>query len=233
MLGLTATDLLVVYLIPVAAVVALWLLLAVLLYALVRLNIDVDLRQDLLRKYSDKEGLPSMRGQKFSLAYTAKMLAGDNCIQAAFLYRIARFLARHRLRVPAEMLHAFSKFLTHLDISPWADIGPGVYFYHGSGTVIGKGASIGRRALICQGVSVGGATIGDDVKLWAGAKVIGPVTIGDRSEVGANAVLISSVPADSIVFGVPARPAGQKPRPEPAGSLPDGDVPAPPPVEAG
>lgn len=213
MVGLTATDLLVVYLIPVAAVVALWLLLAVLLYALVRLNIDVNLRQDLLRKYSDKEGLPSMRGQKFSLAYTAKILAGDNCIQATFLYRIARFLARRGLRVPAEMLHAFSKFLTHLDVSPWADIGPGVYFYHGSGTVIGKGASIGRRALICQGVSVGGATIGDDVKLWAGAKVIGPVTIGDRSEVGANSVVIGNVPSDSVVFGIPARLAGKTPGP--------------------
>jgi serine O-acetyltransferase len=233
MVGLTATDLLVLYLIPLAALVALWLLLAVLLYALVRLNIEVDLRQDLLRKYSDKEELPSMRGQKFSLAYTAKILAGDNCIQAAFLYRVARFLARHRLRVPAEMLHAFSKFLTHLDISPWADIGPGVYFYHGSGTVVGKGASIGRRALICQGVSVGGATIGDDVKLWAGAKVIGRVTIGDRSEVGANAVVIASVPADSIVFGVPARLAGKKLRPETPGSLADAGVPAPPPVEAG
>jgi serine O-acetyltransferase len=211
MVGLTAMDLVVVYFIPVAAVVALWLLLAVLLYALVRLNIDVDLRHDLLRKYSDKEGLPSMRGQKFSLAYTAKILAGDNCIQAAFLYRMARFLARHRLRVPAEMLHAFSKFLTHLDISPWADIGPGVYFYHGSGTVVGKGASIGKGALICQGVSVGAATIGDDVKLWAGVKVLGRVTIGDRSEVGANAVVIGDVPSDSVVFGIPARLAGKTP----------------------
>jgi serine O-acetyltransferase len=213
MVGLTATDLLVVYLIPLAVLVAFWLLFAVLLYALVRLNIDVDLRHDLLRKYSDKEGLPSMRGQKFSLAYTAKILAGDNCIQAAFLYRIARFLARHRLRVPAEMLHALSKFLTHLDISPWADIGPGVYFYHGLGTVVGKGASIGKGALICQGVSVGGATIGDDVKLWAGAKVLGRVTIGDRSEVGANAVVIGDVPSDSVVFGIPARLAGKTPGP--------------------
>ena len=209
MVALTALDLVVVYLLPIAALLTLWFLLALFCYVLVRLNVDVDLRHDLLRKYGDKQALPSMAGQKFSIVYAAKILAGDNCIQAVFLYRVARFLARHRLRLPAEVLHAFSKFLTHLDVSPWANIGPGVYFYHGLGTVVGKGTSIGRRALICQGVSVGGATIGDDVKLWAGAKVIGAVTIGDRSEVGANAVVIANVPPDSVVFGIPARLAGK------------------------
>jgi serine O-acetyltransferase len=210
-IAVTAPDLVVVYLLPVAALVALWLLVSVVCYALVRLKVDVNLSHDLLRKYSDKQGLPSMAGRKFSIVYAAKILAGDNCVQAVVLYRVARFLARHRLRLPAEMLHAFAKFLTHLDISPWAEIGPGVYFYHGLGTVVGKGASIGRRALICQGVSIGGATIGDDVKLWAGAKIVGPVTIGDRSAVGANAVVIASVPPDSVVFGIPARLAGKAP----------------------
>jgi serine acetyltransferase len=212
MVGLT--ELLLIYLLPAAVFVALWFLLAVLLYALVRFRVDVDLRYDLTRKYDDKQGLRSIAGQRFSAFYLAKLLAGDNCIQAVVLYRFSRFLIVHRLRLPAQALHAFSKFLTNLDIAPGADIGRGVYFYHGLGIVIGKRARIGRRALICQGVSIGGATIGEDVKLWAGAKIVGNVTIGDRSEVGANSVVIENVPPDSIVFGVPARLAGKSQGPK-------------------
>ena len=99
--------------------------------------------------------------------------------------------------------------MTHLDVSPQAEIGRGVYFYHGLGTVIGKGSRIGERALICHGVTTGGRggapVIGDDVSIWAGAVVIGRITVGDRVEVGANAVVIKDVPADSIAIGVPAR----------------------------
>lgn len=215
MVGLTATELVVVYLLPVAVLVVLWFLLAVVLYALVRFGIGANLRHDLLRKYEDKQGLPSIAGQKFSFVYVAKLIAGDNCVQAVVLYRLARFFARHGLRPLAEVLWAFAKFLTHIDIAPWADIGPGLYLYHGLGTVVGKGSRIGRRVLICQGVSISGrAVIGDDVELWAGAKVLGRVMIGDRSEVGANAVVLDDVPPGSIVFGVPARLAGKKPAAE-------------------
>jgi serine O-acetyltransferase len=222
-LGLTAVELLIVYLLPVAVLVALWLLLAVVLYAVVRLQVGVNLRHDLLRKYEDKQGLPSIAGQKFSVLYVAKLLAGDNCVQAVVLYRLSRFFARHRLRPLAEVLWAFAKFLTHVDIAPWADIGPGLYLYHGLGTVVGKGAHVGRSALICQGVSISGrSVIGDDVELWAGAKVLGRVKIGDRSEVGANAVVLDDVPPDSIVFGVPARLAGKKP----AAQRTDGELPS-------
>jgi serine O-acetyltransferase len=81
-----------------------------------------------------------------------------------------------------------------------------VYFYHGLGTVIGKTTLIGKRALICQGVTTAaGPVIGDEVALWAGAKVIGKVKVGDRVEVGANAVVIRDVPSDSLAVGVPAR----------------------------
>jgi serine O-acetyltransferase len=73
------------------------------------------------------------------------------------------------------------------------------------GTVIGKGSTIGRNALICQDVTIGGgASLGDDVKLWAGAKVIGRVAVGDRSEVGANGVVVRDVPPDVVAVGVPA-----------------------------
>jgi serine O-acetyltransferase len=102
-------------------------------------------------------------------------------------------------------LHAFSKLVTHIDISPQASIGPGLYLYHGLGTVIGKGSMVGRNAVICQNVTLGGGpTIGDDVRLWAGAKVIGRITVGDRAEVGANGVVVSDVAPDMIAVGVPA-----------------------------
>jgi serine O-acetyltransferase len=136
-------------------------------------------------------------------------LLGDSCVQAAFLYRISHFLANRRLRTLAEIVYSFSRFATHADLSPWANIAPGLYLYHGLGTVVGKGAHVGRRALICHGVSIGGgAILGDDVKVWAGAQILGKVTIGDRSEVGANAVVMTDFPSDSILFGVPARLAG-------------------------
>src|SRR5207248_11582152 len=104
-----------------------------------------------------------------------------------------------------QAVHSFSKLVTHADISPEANIGRGLYLYHGLGTVIGKGTTLGERALVCQGVTTAkGPTLGDDVTLWAGAKVVGRVTVGDRSEVGANAVVTSDVPSDCLAVGVPA-----------------------------
>jgi serine O-acetyltransferase len=111
----------------------------------------------------------------------------------------------HRLARAARFVHSVSKLITHTDISPNAEIGPGFYLYHGLGTVIGKGTRIGSEAVICQNVTTGGGPVlGDAVKLWAGAKVIGRVTVGDRSEVGANGVVVDDVPSDVIAVGVPA-----------------------------
>jgi serine acetyltransferase len=204
--SITPLDLVLVYAIPFAILVVTFLLLVLAIYVALRLPIEFDVKHDLMRKYEAKTKLPSGANQGLSFTYLAKLLLGDNCMQATFLYRLSHLLARRRLRPLAEAVHAFSMFLTHIDISPWADIGPGLYIYHGLGSVVGKGSRIGKRALICQGVTTGaGPRIGDDVRLWAGAKVIGKVTIGDRVEVGANAVVIRDVPADSLAVGVPAR----------------------------
>ena len=135
-------------------------------------------------------------------------MLGDNCVQATFLYRISRFFARKKLRALAELVHAFSRFATHADLSPWAQIAPGFYLYHGLGTVVGRNAMIGKRALICQGVTIGGAVIlGEDVRVFAGAQILARATVGDRSDVGANAVVMGEFPADSVIVGVPARVA--------------------------
>jgi serine acetyltransferase len=204
-------DLVLVYAIPLGMLLAGFLLLVLAVYVPLRLPIDFAFKHDLTRKHEAKAMLPSGANQQLSFLYVAKLLAGDNCVQATFLYRISHVLACRRLRSFADAVHAFSKFLTHVDISPWAEVGPGLYLYHGMGTVIGKGSRIGARALICQGVTTGeGPIIGDDVHLWAGAKVIGRVTVGDRVEVGANAVVIRDIPADSLAVGVPARVVPRK-----------------------
>jgi serine O-acetyltransferase len=204
--SLTPIDVLIIYLFPIVLLVVAILLLVTAVYVPLRLRVDFDFKHDLLRKYEAKAKLPSGAGQRLSFLYVAKLLVGDNCVQATLLYRISRMLAGRRLRLFAEGVHAFSKFLTHIDISPWAEVGRGLYLYHGVGTVIGKSSRIGERALICQGVTTGhGPRIGDDVQLWAGAKVIGKIVIGDRVDVGANAVVITDVPPDSTAVGVPAR----------------------------
>jgi serine O-acetyltransferase len=198
------------YAIPLALLVAVWLVISIVVYLAVRSPANFDFKQDLLRKFEAKKPLRSGT-DRLSFLYVTKLLWGDNCIQAALLYRISHYLVTHRLRSLGMMVYAFSRLITHADVSPFATIGPGLYIYHGLGTVVGKGAHIGQRAILCQGVTVGGrSTVGDDVQIWPGAKILGPVTIGDRSEVSSNAVVIKDVPPDSIVFGIPARLAGKK-----------------------
>ncbi len=205
MIALSVSEMVVLYLIPVLALVFLWLGGSALIYLLVRSRLDFDFKYDLLRKFEKKRDLPSGT-DRLSLLYVSKLLLGDSCIQAVFLYRISHFLAFHRMRTLAQMVHAFSRFATHTDISPYAIIGRGFYLYHGLGTAIGKNTRIGQRVVVCHGVSISGrVTIGDDVNVWPGAQVFPRVTIGNRSDVGANAVVLTDYSDDSIIFGVPAR----------------------------
>jgi serine O-acetyltransferase len=216
-------EALILYLIPVAILVAAWLFVSAVIFVRIRLGSDFAFGRDVTRKFDDKRGLPSAP-PRFSFLYIAKVMLGDSCIQAAFLYRVSHYLAVHRLRTLAEIVYAFSRFATHADLSPGAEIGPGIYLYHGIGTVVGKGARIGERVLLCHGVSIGGgAVLGDDVKVWAGAQVLAKVRLGDRTEVGANAVVIGDFPADSILFGVPARKTGTK-EPSPLPPEPEATV---------
>jgi serine O-acetyltransferase len=203
---LTAVDLVIVWLVPLGLLVVLWLGASFVVYVIAVADRPSALKEDLLRRYESKRALRSGSDlRRLSFGWVARMLLADNCMQATVLYRLSRLLLRRRLRTLAEGTHAFSKWLTNLDISPHAQIGPGVYFYHGLGTVIGKGTTIGRGALICQQVTTGGGpTLGEEIRLWAGAKVIGRVKVGDRCEVGANGVVTSDIPADHIAVGVPA-----------------------------
>lgn len=117
------------------------------------------------------------------------------------------------LRFPARVLAQMARFLTGIEIHPGATIGRRFFIDHGMGVVIGGTAEIGDDVMMYQGVTLGGRslekvkrhpTIGDRVTIGAGAKVLGPITIGAGSAVGANAVVVKDTPPDSIVTGIPA-----------------------------
>lgn len=186
---------------------------AVLLLA--RSRRDSDLREDVLRRYRARAN--NRPDTRLSLGFVGRLMA-DQAVWATVLYRLSRWLIRRRLEPLAHVVHAIGKVVTHADLNPRADIGPGFYLYHGLGTVIGRGSRLGRNALVCQGVTTGGGhvRIGDDVSIWAGAKVIGDVTVGDRCDIGANAVVIRDVPPDTAAVGVPATRYVPKRRSAPA-----------------
>jgi serine O-acetyltransferase len=204
---LNLTEILLVWAATGILLIMLWLGSCAAIYGVIRLKPQARLAADFSRKVSKKKQLRSGRHAKLSFLFVAGLLTLDNGIQASTLYRISHFLANRRMRVPAELVHAFAKFATSIDISPYADVGGGLYLNHGLGVVIGKFTSIGDDVTVSQGVTTGSGRpqIGDGAELWAGAKVIGDVSIGDSAVVGANAVVLEDVPAGALAVGVPAR----------------------------
>lgn len=135
-------------------------------------------------------------------------------LQALVLHRFAHWL--HRLGIPfvPRMISHVNRFLTGIEIHPNASIGKGVFIDHGMGVVIGETAVIGDYAVIYQGVTLGGTgketgkrhpTLGSNVVVRAGAKVLGNIQIGDNVRIGAASVVLRSVPRDSTVVGIPGR----------------------------
>lgn len=133
---------------------------------------------------------------------------------ALFHHRIAHRLHRCGLRLPARILSQWSRFLTNIEIHPGATIGRRFFMDHGAGIVIGETAVIGDDVLMYHQVTLGGTslertkrhpTVGDNVLLGMGAKVLGNITIGDGARIGANAVVTHDVPSNTSVVGVPGR----------------------------
>ncbi len=157
-------------------------------------------------------------------------------IQAIILHRVAHLL--HELGVPfiPRFISHISRLHTQIEIHPGAKIGTDFFIDHGCGVVIGETAEIGNNVTIYQGVTLGGTsmtrekrhpTIGNDVVIGAGAKILGPVKIGDRVRVGANAVITRDVPSDSVVVGVPGRIVARDGQRIPKIDLEHGDLPDP------
>lgn len=129
-------------------------------------------------------------------------------------YRPAHWLWTHNAKLLARWLSHLGRFFTGIEIHPGATIGPGFFIDHGMGVVIGETAEIGENVTMYHGVTLGGTswrkekrhpTIGNNVVIGAGAKVLGPFKVGDNSKIGSGSVVVNEVPPDSVVVGVPGR----------------------------
>lgn len=162
------------------------------------------IREDLA---AAKRGDPAARSEReVALVYSG--------LHAIWAHRIAhRLWEKPALRLPARALSQLARFLTGVEIHPGARIGRRVFIDHGMSVVIGETAVVGDDTVIYHGVTLGGVstkqekrhpTVGNGVLIGAGAKLLGPIEIGDDCRIGANAVVTKSAPAGSILTGVPA-----------------------------
>jgi len=135
-------------------------------------------------------------------------------LHALVAYRVSHFFYKLQLFFLARLISQFARLATGIEIHPGAKIGKRFFIDHGMGVVIGETSVIGDDVLLYQGVTLGGTglekgkrhpTIGNNVVVGTGAKILGNITIGDNSYVGANAVVIKDVPPNSTVVGVPGR----------------------------
>jgi serine O-acetyltransferase len=135
-------------------------------------------------------------------------------LHAVWGYRLTHALWQARARLLARVISSFVRVITGVDIHPGAIIGQGLFIDHAIGVVIGETAEIGDDVTMYHGVTLGGLTlskgkrhptVGDRVMIGAGAKLLGPLTVGHDSRIGANAVVVHDVPPNSVIVGVPGR----------------------------
>ena len=172
-----------------------------------------------------REDLEAARNRDPSARSFVEIALGYPGVHAIWFHRLAhRMWQEPRLRLLARLLSQTVRAVTGVEIHPGAQLGRRLFIDHGMGVVIGETAVVGDDVLLFHGVTLGGRsmsrgkrhpTLGDNVTVGAGAKVLGPVEIGSGAQIGANAVVITDVPADYIAVGIPA-----KIRPNP-GALPD------------
>jgi serine O-acetyltransferase len=129
-------------------------------------------------------------------------------------YRLAHWLVKRGVPFLPRALSQFARFITGIEIHPGATVGSGLFIDHGMGVVIGETTEIGDNVTLFQGVTLGGTgkqrgkrhpTLGSHVVVGAGAKILGPITIGDYVKIGANSVVLQDVPDHSTVVGIPGR----------------------------
>lgn len=136
------------------------------------------------------------------------------CLYAIFFHRIGNFLWKLKIPFFPRLVSQISRFFTGIEIHPGATIGKGFFIDHGFGVVIGETSIIGDNVTLFQGVTLGGTgkqqgkrhpTLGDNVVVGVGAKVLGNIKIGENSYIGANSVVLNDVPPHSTVVGIPGR----------------------------
>ena len=160
--------------------------------------------KDLIRVVKEKD--PAIKGNAEVLLYPS--------FWATISHRVAHHFYKKKHYFIARFISQFSRMLTGIEIHPGAKIGKGFFIDHGMGVVIGETCEIGDNVLLYQGVTLGGTgkgtgkrhpTIGNNVMIGSGAKVLGPVVIGDNAKIGAGSVVVKDVPAHTTAVGVPAR----------------------------
>jgi len=176
-----------------------------------------------------KEDIQSVFDRDPAARSTLEILLSYPGLHAIWGYRISHWLWQHRLKLLARWVsHAF-RFLTGIEIHPGARIGRKFFIDHGMGVVIGETAELGENVTLYHGVTLGGTTLQkgkrhptleDNVVVGAGAKVLGAITVHSGSRIGANAVVVKTVPANSVVVGVPGQVVLRS-KPRPADAPPD------------
>ena len=146
---------------------------------------------------------------------SVEILAAWPGVQALLAHRVAHVLDEAGVPLAPRMLALASRTVTNIEIHPRAHVGDGLFIDHGTGVVIGETADVGDNVTMYQGVTLGGTgfatgkrhpTVEDNVTIGSGAKLLGPITIGHGSKIGANSVVIHDVPPHSTVVGVPGHP---------------------------
>ena len=135
-------------------------------------------------------------------------------IRVLIYYKIAHFFYGKKLFFTARVFSQLGRFFTGIEIHPGATIGKGLFIDHGMGVVIGETSVVGDNVILYHGVTLGGTgkhkgkrhpTIGNNVVIGTGAKVLGPITVGNGAKIGANAVVLENVPANATAVGIPAK----------------------------
>lgn len=161
-----------------------------------------------------REDLQTIKKKDLSVRSTLEIILTYPSFYAILLHRLAHKLNLNRFYLLARIVANFSRFLTGIEIHPGAIIGRRLFIDHGMGVVIGETAIIGDDVVMFHGVTLGGTgkdkgkrhpTIGNNVFLSAHVQVIGPITIGNDTKIGASAVVLNSIPSGVTAVGIPAK----------------------------
>ncbi len=161
-----------------------------------------------------KADIESVKKRDPAARSTVEILLTYSGLHAVLMYRAAHWFYELKLYTVARCISQIARLLTGIEIHPGAKIGKGFFIDHGSGVVIGETTEIGDNCLVYQGVTLGGTgkekgkrhpTLGNNVMVGAGARVLGPFKVGDNAKIAANAVVLEEVPPNCTAVGVPAR----------------------------